>query len=139
MAGLKGRTILAKQLDVIAIRQEVLKAVEKAKAQIKFGKWDNPAVPNFPTMCSCPVCGGYTAAHRASNDPLVATIIALIQHGYYIKAWEDEEVNCLNRDNFPKPCICECKHEFEEESVGKCMHKWKCKKCGVSQVVDSSD
>lgn len=32
-----------------------------------------------------------------------------------------------------------CVHEFTEENVGNCLHKWTCKKCGASMVVDSSD
>lgn len=32
-----------------------------------------------------------------------------------------------------------CEHEYEERGIGKCLHEWKCKKCGFVQVVDSSD
>lgn len=121
----------------LKMRKELAEAVEEAKAQIKFGKWDQPGIPNFPTLSKCTVCEGYTRAYPNINEPLVAAVIAMIQHGYYIKAWE--EMNCLNRENFPKPCTCECQHEFDEVSVGRCLHRWTCKKCGVSQVVDSSD
>lgn len=100
-----------KELDAaLAVRQEVAKAVEQAKSQIKFGKWDQPGIPNFPTLSKCSICEGYTAAYPNVKDPLVATMIAMIQHGYYIKAWE--EMNCMNREIFPHPCVCECKQGY---------------------------
>jgi hypothetical protein len=32
-----------------------------------------------------------------------------------------------------------CKHEFTGRSVGRCITEYTCKKCGFTQVVDSSD
>lgn len=32
-----------------------------------------------------------------------------------------------------------CEHEWEEETVGHCLHKFTCKKCGFVMTQDSSD
>jgi hypothetical protein len=33
-----------------------------------------------------------------------------------------------------------CCHEYDtEKNVGNCLHEWKCRKCGKTMVVDSSD
>lgn len=32
-----------------------------------------------------------------------------------------------------------CKHDYEETKLDKCLYEYKCKKCGLEQVIDSSD
>jgi len=32
-----------------------------------------------------------------------------------------------------------CEHEYTEENIRMCLHKYTCKKCGYSKTVDSSD
>ncbi|KVU48179.1 hypothetical protein WK69_10740 [Burkholderia ubonensis] len=32
-----------------------------------------------------------------------------------------------------------CKHDMKSETVGNCLHRYTCTKCGFSEVVDSSD
>ena len=32
-----------------------------------------------------------------------------------------------------------CHHDFRSENIGKCLHRWTCKKCGQVRIVDSSD
>jgi hypothetical protein len=32
-----------------------------------------------------------------------------------------------------------CEHDYRVETIGRCRHKWTCKKCGHERVVDSSD
>lgn len=35
--------------------------------------------------------------------------------------------------------FAKCEHEFTEQEVGRCLHEYKCKKCGYTETVDSSD
>ncbi len=93
----------------------------------------------FPTLCGCIVCGGIRGFYKDKqyDDKELAYQIAIIQHGYYLKIWEGQ--NVTNKELFPKKCTCECAHEFDEKNVGRCLHEWKCKKCDWVGIVDSSD
>ena len=64
----------------------------------------------FPTICLCSKCGGTRALivevnQPPINDPELAFHVALVEHGYYLKAWEGE--NVANKYHFPHPCTCE--------------------------------
>lgn len=41
------------------------------------------------------------------------------------------EKDSLNHKCFP--------HEWERKTIGRCLHEWKCQKCGQLHTVDSSD
>lgn len=32
-----------------------------------------------------------------------------------------------------------CKHQMEDKTIGNCLHRYTCKTCGFSEVIDSSD
>lgn len=70
------------------------------------------------------------------DDKDLAYQVALIQHGYYLRAWEKH--NVLNKYQFPYKCICECDHSFEVRSFYMFEHCYTCRKCGWSGTVDSS-
>ncbi len=67
---------------------------------------------HFPTICTCSVCGGVNGmVHGGLNEPPthsddkeLATIIALMQHGYYLKSWEGFDV--ANKKHIPFMCQC---------------------------------
>jgi len=62
---------------------------------------------HFPTICQCSICGGVNGmVHNglASEDKELATIIALMQHGYYLKSWEGFDV--ANKKHIPFMCQC---------------------------------
>lgn len=104
----------------------------------KYINVDGPRI-QFPTLSSCPICHGMVGFYDGKTvfDKELATQIALVQHGYYLKIWEGQ--NVLNKKQFPFACKCTCDHEFARKSIGKCLHKLTCLKCGESITVDSSD
>jgi hypothetical protein len=110
--------------------------VEEAQAAITTGP---DGRMKFPTICVCLECGGVTGA--VGNDleysAEVGLTIALIQHGYYLKCWEGE--NVANADIYPHRCTCKCKHKWEETEASHWGHVVVCTKCRIKRVVDSSD
>lgn len=107
-------------------------------------------VTRFPTLCGCTFCGGISnfylgkepielsALTRATRKDL-AYKVALVQHGYYMRAWESPGQNLMNRYIFPTKCSCTCEHVVVEKRIGNCMHEVKCTLCGETRNVDSSD
>lgn len=108
------------------------KAMKKVKSLIFSGE-DKPI--KFPTLTKCIICDGICETKELSTEE--AFLVAALQHGFYLAKWEGQ--NVANSDFFPFPCICKCKHVFNERTVGRCLHRWTCEKCEVSLVVDSSD
>jgi hypothetical protein len=122
-----------------------------------MGKWfrliglTNREFPNryrteFPMVCSCLKCHGirdYYLSHEESElTPEqrrdLAYEIALVQHGYYLHAWEGQNVG--NRYIFPRKCSCTCDHEWKEiAQPGNCLHTVKCTRCETQLTYDSSD
>lgn len=93
---------------------------------------------SFPTVCACPVCGGARALFTRGQeikDKELAYQVRLIQYGYYLAKREGQ--NWFEAP--PKKCDCTCEHVIEEVRIGRCLHRWTCKKCGWSAEVDSSD
>ncbi len=110
----------------------------KIKEVIEFDKKGKPV---FPTKTTCAVCYGLTGLYVNGlgqvNDRKLAVDVALVQHGYWLRGVETQ--NRGDKDIFPKPCTCECTHEWDQVAIGRCLHRWTCKCCGQQITVDSSD
>lgn len=94
----------------------------------------------FPTLCCCLSCGGggINGLFATANirDKNLAYEIALVQHGYYLKMWEGQ--NIANKEIIPKMCSCECTHDWKTEALAMFEHKAICVKCGEIRCYDSS-
>lgn len=101
---------------------------------------------NFPTLLYCWVCDGIKEVVVSPNSELkdkvkgdrdLAFQVALMEHGYMLAKWEGQ--NIMNKENFPKKCICECNHEnVMETNIRMFEHHWECPDCGAKRTVDSS-
>ena len=126
-----------------AIRKEIL---EKVICKDEYG-----FKPKFPTFCVCMICGGYYGTvieYNQGKSNLVCTDeegvqLALINYGYWLHKWEGSNVANAGPNFVPRPCTCECRHEFKETSrpanhrSGE--HTCKCSKCGLETAYDTSD
>lgn len=93
----------------------------------------------LPTLSVCAVCHGVvgvTRGNKHTNDKQLAYEVALLAHGYWVRAWEGTRT--ANIEFIPYKCKCECDHEWDEVTIGNCLHRWTCRNCGHSMTVDSS-
>jgi tRNA U34 2-thiouridine synthase MnmA/TrmU len=54
--------------------------------------------------------------------------------GIAIEKYYDNGKWALKYHKFAK-----CEHEYTEKTIGRCLHEYKCKKCGYTEEIDSSD
>lgn len=64
----------------------------------------------------------------------VGLAINYLGEGYYDKPRPPEPLKHVRWFSFAK-----CLHEYEERNIGRCLHRYTCKKCGFAHTVDSSD
>ena len=94
---------------------------------------------SFPMTGTCAVCHGIKRGwfNGIELNKELAYQVALLHHGYNMAKWEGTRT--MNIKYIPYKCKCKCDHDWNEVTIGRCLHKWTCTKCGVQITVDSSD
>jgi hypothetical protein len=69
---------------------------------------------------------------KGENFGLYSQVYILYNHeyGYGYEIRHDDKVRFLRFG---------CAHEYETKNVGRCLTQYTCKKCGLTQTIDSSD
>lgn len=75
----------------------------------------------------CPVCNGYGGWHLKIDAYGVGKHFNA--HCSQCNGWGYVPANSKSAT---------CIHDFTERTIGNCLHKWTCTKCGEERIVDSS-
>lgn len=132
----------AAQITIKGIRMKVLREVVKESPE--------GVSLHFPTFSVCMICSGHLGENTLKYNQGIPVLnctadenylLALIQYGYYLAKWEGSNTSATAY--MPHPCICKCKHQWEETfrppTPRSGIHGCKCLKCGMTTEYDTSD
>lgn len=94
----------------------------------------------WPVICVCQVCHGVSSLFhkgRAIQDKQLALRVALMQEGYHLAHSESAKYSQSYNPHFA--CECTCDHHWTSVTIGKCLHRDTCSRCGLVVQRDSSD